>query len=76
MKIAIIGTGYVGLTTAVVLAYLNHDVAAVDKDEDKLTLLHEGKVQSMNPASKTFLKMYSIRSVSHRVWLKLYLKQN
>ena len=28
VKIAIIGTGYVGLTTAVVLALLNHDVAA------------------------------------------------
>ncbi len=34
MKDAIIGTGYVGLTTAVVLAYLNHDVAAVDKDNN------------------------------------------
>lgn len=43
VKIAIIGTGYVGLTTAVVLALLNHDVAAVDKDESKLSLLYEGK---------------------------------
>ena len=43
MKVAIIGTGYVGLTTAVVLATLNHDVAAVDKDEGKLSLLHAGK---------------------------------
>ena len=49
MKIAIIGAGYVGLTTAVVLAYLNHDVAAVEKDESKLDLLHEGK----KPYSRT-----------------------
>ena len=43
MKVAIIGTGYVGLTTAVVLAALNHEVVAVDKDEGKLSLLHAGK---------------------------------
>ena len=43
MKVTIIGTGYVGLTTAVVLATLNHDVTAVDKDESKISLLHTGK---------------------------------
>ena len=49
MKVAIIGTGYVGLTTAVVLATLNHDVTAVDKDEGKLSLLHAGKVPIHEP---------------------------
>ena len=49
MKVAIIGTGYVGLTTAVVLAALNHDVTAVDKDEGKLSLLHAGKVPIHEP---------------------------
>ncbi len=49
MKVAIIGTGYVGLTTAVVLATLNHDVAAVDKDEGKLSLLHAGKTPIHEP---------------------------
>lgn len=55
MKIAIIGTGYVGLTTAVVLAYLNHDVAAVDKDESKLSLLHEGKSPIHEPGIQMLL---------------------
>ena len=55
MKIAIIGAGYVGLTTAVVLAYLNHDVAAVDKDESKLNLLHEGKSPIHEPGMQTLL---------------------
>ena len=56
MKIAIIGTGYVGLTTAVVLAYLNHDVAAVDKDEGKLNLLHEGKSPIHEPGIQSLLE--------------------
>ena len=56
MKIAIIGTGYVGLTTAVVLAYLNHDVAAVDKDESKLSLLQEGKSPIHEPGIQSLLE--------------------
>ena len=56
MKIAIIGTGYVGLTTAVVLAYLNHDVAAVDKDPTKLNLLHEGKSPIHEPGIQSLLE--------------------
>ena len=56
VKIAIIGTGYVGLTTAVVLALLNHDVAAVDKDESKLSLLYEGKSPIHEPGIQRLLE--------------------
>ena len=55
MKVAIIGTGYVGLTTAVVLAYLNHDVAAVDKDTNKLNLLHAGESPIHEPGIQDLL---------------------
>lgn len=55
MKVAIIGTGYVGLTTAVVLAYLNHQVAAVDKDTYKLKLLHQGKSPIHEPGIQMLL---------------------
>ena len=55
MKIAIIGTGYVGLTTAVVLAYLGHDVAAVDKDPDKLNVLYAGKSPIHEPGLQKLL---------------------
>ena len=55
MKITIIGTGYVGLTTAVVLAYLNHNVAAVDKDNSKLSLLQEGKSPIHEPGIQSLL---------------------
>lgn len=43
MKIVIVGTGYVGLTTAVMLAYIGHTVIGVDIDEKKIELLKEGK---------------------------------
>lgn len=55
MKVTIIGTGYVGLTTAVVLTYLNHDVSAVDKDRKKLNLLQEGKSPIHEPGIQDLL---------------------
>ncbi|MHB8117579.1 MAG: UDP-glucose dehydrogenase family protein [Methanothrix sp.] len=42
MRLAVVGTGYVGLTTGVALAYLGHQVTCVDKDREKLSLLREG----------------------------------
>lgn len=43
MKIAIAGTGYVGLVTAVCLAYHGHEVTCVDVDENKIKLMQSGK---------------------------------
>ncbi len=43
MHVTIIGTGYVGLTTAVALAYVGHEITAVDKVAEKIILLREGK---------------------------------
>ena len=43
MKIAIAGTGYVGLVTAVCLAHHKHDVTCVDVDEHKIQMMREGK---------------------------------
>ena len=44
MKVAVLGTGYVGLTTAVSLAYLGHEVVGVDVDEANLVALRWGKL--------------------------------
>ena len=44
MKIAIIGTGYVGLPTGVGLAELGNDVICIDKDENKINTLNSGKI--------------------------------
>ena len=42
LKVAVIGTGYVGLTTGVALAYVGHQVVGVDKDLEKIRLLQQG----------------------------------
>lgn len=42
MKIAVAGTGYVGLVTGVCLASKGHQVTCVDVDENKLNLLKQG----------------------------------
>jgi UDPglucose 6-dehydrogenase len=42
MKIAIAGTGYVGLVTGVCLASVGHEVICVDSDKDKIAALNNG----------------------------------
>jgi len=42
-SIAVIGTGYVGLTTGVCFAHLGHDVICADIDPAKVTSLSHGK---------------------------------
>lgn len=42
MKIAVAGTGYVGLVTGVALAHIGHNVTCVDVDEEKIKLMKKG----------------------------------
>lgn len=49
MQVAIIGTGYVGLTTGVCLAYIGHDVYCLDTDEQKIAALKAGTVPIYEP---------------------------
>ena len=44
LKIAIVGSGYVGLVTAACLASYGHDVLAIDADEAKVGCLAAGQV--------------------------------
>src|SRR5665213_1731652 len=49
MNVAILGTGYVGLTTGACLAYLGHEVTCVDPDENKIGALQRGEVPFHEP---------------------------
>ncbi len=43
-RVAIIGTGYVGLTTGACLAHLGHEVVCVDTDHAKIERLQAGRI--------------------------------
>ena len=42
MKIAIIGTGYVGLPSGIGFASFDNNVVCIDKDEEKIKALQNG----------------------------------
>jgi UDPglucose 6-dehydrogenase len=56
MKATIIGTGYVGLTTGVALAYLGHQVTCVDKNPDIVNKLTQGKATIHEPGLEALLE--------------------
>lgn len=49
MRIAIIGTGYVGLVSGVCLSEFGHHVVCIDKVKDKIDQLNAGKVPIYEP---------------------------
>jgi UDPglucose 6-dehydrogenase len=49
MKIAMIGTGYVGLVSGVCFSDFGHDVVCVDKNPEKIKLLEAGQVPIYEP---------------------------
>ena len=55
MKIAVIGTGYVGLVTAAGLAELGHRVVGADKDADKIARISSGAVPIYEPGLNELL---------------------
>jgi UDPglucose 6-dehydrogenase len=49
MKVAMVGTGYVGLVSGVCFADFGHDIVCVDKDPDKIATLKQGGVPIYEP---------------------------
>jgi UDPglucose 6-dehydrogenase len=71
MKIAIIGAGYVGLTTGACLAELGHSVVCVDVDADRVRSLQRGNVPIFEPGlaelTQTHLKSNRLRFTTDAV---------
>ena len=49
MRIAMIGTGYVGLVSGACFADFGHHVTCVDNDADKIAALHRGEIPIFEP---------------------------
>ncbi|MGV8853948.1 MAG: UDP-glucose dehydrogenase family protein [Devosia sp.] len=56
MKIAIVGSGYVGLVTGVCLADFGHDVVCIDKDQAKIGALERGEIPIYEPGLAELVK--------------------
>jgi UDPglucose 6-dehydrogenase len=49
MRIAMIGSGYVGLVSGACFAQFGHDVVCIDKDSEKIARLHKGEIPIYEP---------------------------
>ncbi|WP_095144301.1 MULTISPECIES: UDP-glucose/GDP-mannose dehydrogenase family protein [unclassified Pseudomonas] len=56
MKISVIGSGYVGLVQAAVLAEVGHDVVCMDVDQQKIALLQQGHVSIFEPGLASLVR--------------------
>jgi len=71
MRIAVVGSGYVGLVAGACFADLGHDVILVDNDQQKLDALQNGKV----PIHENFLPELFNRHRGRRLTFSGDLKQ-
>src|SRR3954470_1928106 len=56
MRIAMIGTGYVGLVSGACFADFGHDVVCIDKDAGKIDGLNEGRMPIWEPGLEAIVK--------------------
>src|SRR5215831_13542407 len=56
MRIAMIGTGYVGLVSGACIADFGHEVTCVDKDGTKICALNSGEIPIYEPGLKDIVQ--------------------
>ncbi|MDD5638409.1 MAG: UDP-glucose/GDP-mannose dehydrogenase family protein [Candidatus Pacebacteria bacterium] len=74
-KIAVIGTGYVGLTAGACLAYLGHKVICVDKKTDIILKLQKGEIPIFEPGIGKFLEKYK-KNIKYTTNIKKTVKES
>ncbi len=75
MNISIIGSGYVGLVTAVCLAEFKHNIICLDKSEEIISDLKKGKVNFYEPELQNLLRK-NLKRISFTNSYKHAVKNN
>ena len=76
MKISIIGSGYVGLTSGICLAEIGHQVTCIDIDEKKIATLQKGEIPIYEPQLKDLLeKNYSQKNIQFSSSLSPFIQE-
>jgi UDPglucose 6-dehydrogenase len=66
MRIAVVGTGYVGLVLGACLAENGNDVVCVDKDESKIAMLNGGRMPIYEPGLEELVRRnHSLERLSY-----------
>ena len=65
MKIAMIGTGYVGLVSGVCFSDFGHEVVCVDKDPGKIERLRGGQVPIFEPGLEALMAKNQVIAQLH-----------
>ena len=77
MKLCMIGTGYVGLVSGVCFSDLGNDVICVDKDENKIDDLKNGKIPIFEPGlEELVIKNYKNKKLKFSTDLKDSIKKS
>ena len=56
MKLAIVGSGYVGLTTGACFAEMGNSVVCIDNDANKIKMLQQGEAPFFEPGLPQFVR--------------------
>ena len=56
LRVSVIGTGYLGLTHAICMADLGHEVLAIDVDADKIAMAARGETPFFEPGLEPLLR--------------------
>ena len=65
MKLGIIGAGYVGLTTAICLASMKHEINIFDIDNEKIKSINEKKMPFFEPGLEELLDVNISKKILH-----------